>query len=145
MKFNYNNFQFLSTTSMSSGRFFDPNWTRFRWVFIRDMQVNYESINGFYFISNFFLHHQCHGIERFFDPNWTRFCLVFIRDMKFNYNNFQFLSTTPMSRSGSFWTQIGPFVGFSSGICRLTMKASMASFSVPISFYIINAMEWKLF
>ena len=45
-----------------------------------------------------------------------------------------------------FLTQIGPdFVGFSSGICRLTMKASMASFSVPISFYIINAMEWKLF
>ena len=59
---------------------FDPNWTRFRWVFTRDMHFNHDNIMGFFFSSNFFLQHQCQGLEGFLTPNWTRFRWVFNRD-----------------------------------------------------------------
>ena len=51
-----------------------------RWVFTRDMHFNHDNIMGFFFSSNFFLQHQCQGLEGFLTPNWTRFRWVFNRD-----------------------------------------------------------------
>ena len=126
--------------------FFDTNSTRFRWVFIRDMKVNYDSIKGFNSAS-------FPRIVRFFDSNGTIFRWVFIRDMHFNQDNIMgfffssnfFLQHQCQGLEG-FLTQIGPyFVGFSPGICILTMTTSWASFLVQISFYNINAKDWKVF
>ena len=69
-------------------RFFDPNWTRFRRVFIRDMKVNYDNIKGqVLFQLQLISNTPFPRITRFFDPNCTIFRWVFIRDMKVNYDN----------------------------------------------------------
>ena len=106
-------------------RFFDPNWTRFRRVFIRDMKVNYDNIKGqVLFQLQLISNTPFPRITRFFDPNCTIFRWVFIREMHFNHDNimgFFFSSNFFLQHQCQglevFLTQIGPdFVGFSSGI-----------------------------